>query len=99
MAERYLIVIDMQNDFVTGSLGSREAEKIVQNVLGKVNDFKGKIYFTQDTHDEEYMSTQEGRCLPEIPVYVDAACCAGVTPESHMASLKTMESCQIHIKD
>lgn len=177
MAEEYLIVVDMQNDFVTGSLGSKEAEKIVPDVLSKVNNFKGKIYFTQDTHDEEYMSTQEGKCLPvkhciygtkgwelidelnqikeekqlkvykkntfgsvelaealrkeyedngiksieliglctdicvvsnalllkavlpEVPIYVDASCCAGVTPESHTATLQTMKSCQINIKN
>ena len=176
MAESYLIVVDMQNDFVTGSLGTKEAEQIVPAVLEKVAHFSGNVCFTMDTHDSGYLSTQEGRnlpvehciggtdgwkliaglrawqrehdalvyqkntfgsaelaemlerknreqgiqsvelvglctdiCvvsnallikafLPEVPVCVDAACCAGVTPESHLAALRTMESCQITVK-
>lgn len=175
MAEEYLIVVDVQNDFVTGSLGSGEAVNIIPNVLQRVSNFKGNICFTKDTHDEEYLSTQEGKnlpvvhcikgtkgwelidelkqlqeqrqlkvyekntfgsiklaeslrkeyeekgiksieliglctdicvvsnalllkaVLPEVPVYVNAACCAGVTPDSHKAALETMKSCQIHI--
>lgn len=177
MAEEYLIVVDMQNDFVTGSLGSQEAENIVSNVSDRVRNFNGKICFTQDTHDDKYLSTQEGKnlpvvhcvkgtkgwelidelkglqeerqlkvfeknafgsvelaetlrkenvengiksveliglctdicvvsnalllkaVLPEVPIYVDAACCAGVTPDSHQAALETMKSCQINIKN
>lgn len=177
MAEEYLIVVDVQNDFVTGSLGSKEAENIIPHVLHRVNNFKGNIFFTKDTHSEEYLSTQEGKklpvehcikgtkgwelideleqlreernltvyekntfgsielaealrkeynengiksveliglctdicvvsnalllkaVLPEVPIYVSASCCAGVTPDSHQAALETMKSCQINIKN
>ena len=61
---KYLIVVDMQNDFITGSLGSELAKKIVPGVLEKVKNFDGKVIFTRDTHFDNYMSTQEGRKLP-----------------------------------
>ncbi|MCM1283059.1 MAG: cysteine hydrolase [Muribaculaceae bacterium] len=169
----YLIVVDMQKDFVDGALGSREAQAIVPAVEKKIADYKGTVIFTLDTHEENYLDTQEGRLLPvphcirgtagwelvpplevlrqknncrvyekntfgsttlaadlcrehqtqpisgielvglctdicvvsnallikaflpEVPVYVDAACCAGVTPEKHAAALETMKSSQI----
>ena len=60
-----LIVIDMQNDFIDGSLGTKEAEAIVQPVLEKIEAFDPKdIYATRDTHTEKYLHTQEGRMLP-----------------------------------
>lgn len=167
---RVLIVVDMQNDFVTGALGTKEAQGIIENVKAKIKSYKEKgqdVIFTRDTHSENYLSTQEGRMLPvphcmkgthgwelipeimsesqgckidnkssfanfslvvfvgggmydsveligvctdicvvsnallikafnpEIPIYVDASCCAGVTPEKHKAALETMKSCQI----
>ena len=61
---KYLIVVDMQVDFITGSLGSHLATAIVPNVTKKVKDFNGKVIFTRDTHFEDYMNTQEGRNLP-----------------------------------
>ncbi len=61
---KYLIVIDMQVDFITGSLGSKLAEDIVPNVVKKVKNYDGKIIFTRDTHFEDYMNTQEGKKLP-----------------------------------
>ena len=61
---KYLVVIDMQNDFVTGSLGNPDAEKIIPKIIEKVNSFDGKVVFTRDTHEENYLSTQEGRNLP-----------------------------------
>lgn len=177
MAQRYLIVIDMQNDFVTGALGTGEAKQIAQQVVRKVKAFPGPVLFTQDTHKEDYLETQEGKLLPvkhcvrgtegwelipeleairqqeaypvfeknsfgslalaeflkhkfqqkelesvelvglctdicvvsnallikaylpELPVWVDASCCAGVTPQKHEAALRTMESCQILMTD
>ena len=170
----YLIVVDMQNDFIDGALGTAEAQAIVENVAAKIKDFEGTVIFTRDTHDEHYMETQEGanlpvpHCikgtagweiraeldalrsspavdkptfgsvalahmlvrensiepigsvtliglctdicvisnamiikasLPEIPVIVDAACCAGVTPESHKNALAAMKMCQIKIEN
>lgn len=169
-----LIVVDMQNDFIDGALGTAEAVAIVPKVVEKVRGFKGTVIFTRDTHDENYMQTQEGRnlpvphcikgsqgwevcpaleplrkgltidkptfgsaelgrllleldakepvgsitlvglctdiCvisnamiakafLPEVPVTVDAACCAGVTPESHRTSLSAMKMCQVRIEN
>lgn len=61
---KYLIVVDMQVDFITGSLGSELATAIVPNVVEKVKNFDGKVLFTRDTHFEDYMQTQEGRKLP-----------------------------------
>lgn len=176
MSKKYLIVVDMQKDFVDGSLGTREAQAIKANVVKKVQEFEGEVIFTRDTHKENYMDTQEGKLLPvihcventegwklipeleeirnsrgwkcydkptfgctalaedlkkqndaetidsvelvglctdicvvsnallikafmpEIPVLVDSACCAGVTPEKHEAALETMRSCQIQVK-
>ena len=61
---KYLIVVDMQVDFITGSLGSKLAEAIVPNVVEKVKNFDGKVIFTRDTHFADYMNTQEGKNLP-----------------------------------
>ncbi len=61
---KYLIVVDMQVDFITGSLGSKLAEAIVPNVVEKVKNFNGKVIFTRDTHFENYLQTQEGKKLP-----------------------------------
>lgn len=169
---KYLIVVDMQNDFVEGALGTKEAVAIVPNVVEKIKEFDGKVLFTRDTHHENYMETQEGKnlpvphciegtegfelvaeikalcdskpidkpvfgsvelgmklqaenetesiesitliglctdiCvisnafvlksfLPEVPIVVDASCCAGVTPESHLRALESMKTCQIQV--
>ena len=169
-----LIVVDMQNDFIDGALGTAEAVAIVPNVLKKIEQFKGKIIFTRDTHQSNYMDTQEGanlpvpHCiegsfgwqireglcghgeiatldkptfgsrelgelllkmnteepigsvtliglctdicvisnallvkafLPEVPVSVDAACCAGVTVQSHLNALEAMKMCQIKVEN
>lgn len=65
--KKLLLVIDMQNDFVSGSLGSPQAQAIVPAVKAKVEQFrknKDKIVFSRDTHDESYLQTQEGKYLP-----------------------------------
>ena len=170
--QNILLVIDMQNDFIDGALGTPEAVAIVPNVREKIRNFDGTVLFTRDTHGENYMEMQEGKnlpvphcirgtegwqirpeleelrvtepidkgtfgsdelgkilrdlndedpigiitviglctdiCvisnallakafLPEVPIEVDASCCAGVTPESHENALKAMASCQIRI--
>ena len=170
--QNILLVIDMQNDFIDGALGTPEAVAIVPKVREKIRSFDGTVLFTRDTHGENYMETQEGKnlpvphcirgtdgwqirpeleelrvtepinkgtfgsdelgkilrelndedpigiitviglctdiCvisnallakafLPEVPIEVDASCCAGVTPESHENALKAMASCQIRI--
>lgn len=61
---RFLVVVDMQNDFIDGSLGTKEAEQIVGNVVNKINSFNGEIFATLDTHFENYLSTAEGKKLP-----------------------------------
>jgi len=175
---KILVVVDMQNDFIDGALGTREAQVIVPEVIKKIQAFEGRVIFTRDTHEENYMDTQEGKnlpvvhcvrgtkgwelhpqidalrkeepvdkptfgstalgsllleqdnelkekgekgieeitliglctdiCvisnamlikafLPEVPVVVDAKCCAGVTPESHENALEAMKMCQIQI--
>ena len=169
---KYLIVVDMQNDFIDGALGTKEAEAIVDKVAEKIRSFDGEVIFTRDTHGEDYPDTQEGKnlpvphcirgsegwqiregleairpaavidkptfgsaelgamlaqrdleekigeitliglctdiCvisnallikafLPETPIRVDAACCAGVTPQSHRNALEAMKMCQIAI--
>ena len=171
---KYLIVVDMQNDFIDGALGSEEAVKIVPYVKSLIENFDGQVLFTRDTHYENYMDTQEGKnlpvphcirgtkgweirselmalckeepinkvtfgsvelgpilkeaneqkpiesitfiglctdiCvisnvmiakafLPEVKVKVDAACCAGVTPESHKNALEAMKMCQVEIEN
>ena len=166
-----LVVVDMQNDFIDGALGTPEAVAIVDHVVNKIKEFNGRVLFTRDTHTENYMQTREGKhlpvphcikdtegwqirkelqdfcgtvidkpcfgsmelaellinenkkqaidsvcfvglctdicvisnamivksALPEIDVIVDAACCAGVTPQSHLNALEAMKMCQIEI--
>jgi nicotinamidase/pyrazinamidase len=168
---KYLIVVDMQNDFIDGALGTPEAKKIVEKAVDKIKNFDGKVLFTQDTHDDNYLKTQEGKNLPvvhcikgtpgweirkeiaeaaegvdsfekvtfgsielaeylankqidsieligictdicvisnalllkayfpEVPIVVDASCCAGVTPESHQNALAAMKVCQIEVRE
>lgn len=177
MARKYLVVVDMQKDFVNKALGTKEAEAILPAVVEKVHNFDGEVIFTRDTHFEDYLSTSEGKLLPvehcikgtdgwqivdeleeirgvndcvtydkitfgckelaqdmlrinedegidsielvglctdicvvsnalllkvflpEVEIKVDAACCAGVTPEKHTAALETMSSCQILVEN
>lgn len=62
--KKVLVVVDMQNDFVDGALGTKEAVGIVENVVSKIKDFDGKIFATLDTHEDNYMETSEGKKLP-----------------------------------
>lgn len=60
-----LIVVDMQNDFVDGSLGTKEALAIIPNVINKIKEYAPRdIWVTQDTHPENYLETNEGKHLP-----------------------------------
>ena len=173
--QRFLIVVDMQNDFIDGALGTKEAVAIVANVAKKIRGFDGEVLLTMDTHGRDYPDTQEGRMLPvlhcmkgtpgwrlnpviadaaaereaipfekntfgserlaqyllarsweepieeivlvglctdicvisnamtikavlpEVPITVDASCCAGVNPAAHENALNAMDQCQIHI--
>ncbi len=62
--QRILVVVDMQNDFIDGALGTPEAQAIVPLVKKKVKSFDGKVIFTRDTHQNDYLQTQEGVKLP-----------------------------------
>ncbi len=170
---KILVVVDMQNDFIDGALGTAEALAIVENVKARIREYDpADVFVTMDTHSPDYLSTQEGRNLPvehcikgtdgwqirsdiaelltdahvyekptfgsvalakdiaelsaaedieiellglctdicvvsnalllkanmpEVKISVDHTCCAGVTPDSHEAALKTMQMCQINI--
>ncbi|MCI8887266.1 MAG: cysteine hydrolase [Hungatella sp.] len=65
--KKLLIVVDMQNDFIDGSLGTKEAEAVVPAVKEKIKAYEeagDEVVFTMDTHFEDYLDTQEGRNLP-----------------------------------
>lgn len=62
--KRFLIVVDMQKDFVDGALGSPEAAAVVPAVVRKIAGFDGDIFVTYDTHFDNYMETSEGKKLP-----------------------------------
>lgn len=61
---KFLIVVDMQNDFIDGALGTKEAVAILPSVKAKIESFDGRVIFTRDTHEEDYLSSQEGKNLP-----------------------------------
>ncbi|MCI8483522.1 MAG: cysteine hydrolase [Lachnospiraceae bacterium] len=64
---KILVVVDMQKDFVDGSLGTKEAQSIVESVVQKMKSYhKADIYVTRDTHQENYLETAEGRNLPVV---------------------------------
>lgn len=65
--KKILVVVDMQNDFVDGSLGTPEAQSILGAVVKKIRFYgAGAVYATRDTHGEDYLETQEGRNLPVV---------------------------------
>lgn len=61
---RTLIVVDVQNDFVSGSLGTPEAMTVLPAIVRKILGFDGKVVYTMDTHGPNYLDTREGRLLP-----------------------------------
>ena len=64
-----LIVVDMQNDFIEGALGSEAAQAIVEKTAEKMKNFQGRVINTRDTHEANYLTTQEGRNLP-VPHFI-----------------------------
>lgn len=62
--KKVLVVVDMQNDFIDGALGTKEAVGIVDYVVSRIKSFEGKIFVTQDTHQSNYLDTAEGKKLP-----------------------------------
>lgn len=61
---KLLVVVDMQKDFIDGALGTKEAQKIVPNVIEEIKNFDGDVVFTFDTHSSIYLDTREGKNLP-----------------------------------
>ena len=62
---KILVVVDMQNDFIDGALGTKEAQQIVEPVIHKIKEYDiANLYATRDTHGTDYLSTQEGKNLP-----------------------------------
>ena len=62
---KILIVVDAQNDFIYGPLGNNEAQAIIPHIQQKINDESYEVvFFTRDTHYDNYLDTQEGRNLP-----------------------------------
>lgn len=61
---KLLVVVDMQTDFVDGALGTPEAVAILPYVKERIESFDGEVLFTRDTHEANYMETQEGKHLP-----------------------------------
>ena len=89
--QKTLIVIDMQNDFIDGSLGTAEAVAIVDNVKAKIDDYKAagnEIIFTRDTHLENYLDTPEGKKLPVVH-------CVKGTPGWEISEKLCAEGCDI----
>ena len=62
--KKVLVVVDMQNDFIDGALGTKEAVEIVEKVVFRIKSFEGKIFVTLDTHQDNYLETAEGQKLP-----------------------------------
>ncbi len=84
--EQILVVVDMQNDFIDGALGTKEAVDIVGNVVAKIREYQGcKIYLTRDTHFENYMDRQEGRKLP-VPHCIKGSLGWKIRPEVIMTA-------------
>ena len=64
--KKILVIIDMQKDFVNGALGTEEAQQIVERVAEKIKKFDGEVLYTRDTHQKNYLETQEGKNLPVV---------------------------------
>ena len=64
--KKLLVLVDFQNDFIDGVLGTPEAMAIVPNVIKKVKEWDGDIWFTVDTHYNNYFETNEGKHLPVL---------------------------------
>ena len=87
--QNVLVVVDMQNDFIDGALGTKEAVAIVPNVKEKIENFEGTVLFTRDTHFENYMDTQEGKNLPVPHCIKDTK---GWEIRAELDSLRTTEA-------
>ena len=95
MAElrRLLVVVDMQHDFVDGALGTPEAVRILPAVRTLVEEWRGDVAYTQDTHGADYAATQEGKFLP-VPHCIQGTYGWEIVPE-----LRTGKSARIFEKE
>ena len=59
-----LVIIDLQNDFIDGTLGNTGNDQIIEPIENLIEDFDGEVIFTRDTHNEDYLNTLEGKNLP-----------------------------------
>ena len=92
--KKLLIVVDMQNDFITGALGSPQAQAILSNVKAKIEHYRengDKVLFTRDTHYNNYLATQEGKYLP-------VAHCIEGTKGHLIADGSDADSCEVFDK-
>ncbi|MBQ6543681.1 MAG: cysteine hydrolase [Clostridia bacterium] len=64
--KKFLIAVDLQNDFVSGTLGTEEAQDIISFAAEKIRNFEGGIFVTLDTHFDNYLETREGKNLPVV---------------------------------
>ena len=62
--KRLLVIVDMQKDFIDGSLANEDAKAIVPDLCKFIKEWDGDIVCTQDTHEDDYLDTQEGKNLP-----------------------------------
>ena len=93
--KHFLIVVDMQKDFVNGALGTPEAEAIVPAVCEKIRAFDGDVIVTYDTHPTTYLDTAEGKKLPVVHCVentdgwqLDAAVAAALAEREYVAVKK-----------
>lgn len=93
---KILIVVDMQNDFVSGSLGTAEARDIITKLRAKLDSFELCGLCTDICVVSNALLIKAN--FYEAEVSVDSDCCAGVTVNSHNSSLETMKMCQIEVK-
>lgn len=90
---KVLVIVDMQNDFINGALGTKEAVKIVDAVKAKINEHRAAgntVLFTQDTHSKNYLQTQEGRKLP-VEHCIKGTPGWDIPPEVYVSDCKVIE--------
>lgn len=89
--KKLLVVVDMQNDFVTGSLGTEEAQALIKPMSEFIKNFDGDVTSTQDTHYENYLETQEGELLP-VKHCIEFTEGWEIVPEIRQAMIEKRES-------
>lgn len=93
---KVLVVVDMQNDFIDGSLANPMAQAIVQKVANYVSTFEGLIVFTRDTHYDDYLNTREGKKLP-IPHCIKLTDGWNINKDIYKVALKNRKAKVVNI--